>query len=594
MNNKNNLNLSIGAPKDGKKIIINEKNRFLNLAVIGTKNTGKTTKVMSSFAKQMIKDGTNEAGCTFIVNGKDEAFYIYSIAQRLKKKSQIRMFKPSVDINTYRAIVENDKYDYDKMANLIDYKKEIRDKSIIIIDVEEILYCDKSELLLKKILHHLFIDIQNTKETLNRPHYLFIDDADGYLDILKELLIYGEEYNLALTLFLNSVSELSERNQFLIKNTIKNYIILSDVSYEDAVYFSNRIKPLTDIENQTKNLIEIMSMQKGFVFYNIVNENNHYEYGKCKFISEIITDDEDDSIMKNAKKIKKKLAIPDNNIPIKISTDDFNKKYYKEITTKKSKEIFKEINDLDNQNTNTNYEEKATNVVADAILENVKNTSELYRTEKQEFDLNKIIENTVPKNTEDIKPIEDDEPVLKKKKKKKKKKKHNNNQEISSGLEVNPLTELIPITNDFNEVKDNDNSSEIGSEITKESNIKEPVIDTLPVTQEETPIINTSKEIEKTEDIIGDIVEEVAFNPEIEETYSFDINDDTDGDEMIISLQNVPEVIKPKTIDEDLQDTIEIISEKEINETIPIENNVDNNLNKTFFDINSLFDDEDE
>lgn len=606
MNEKINQDLKIGFIKEKEKrdsyITISEKSRYFNTAVVGLNTSDEKEKLIASFAKQQIQNGGNSTGCTFIVSGKEQAFFIASIAQRLKRKTQVKILKPSSDINTYKALIEDKEYNYDKMCKILDYKQEIRDKSIIIIDLEEFKYKEKSKALLRKILQHLYIDIQKTDKTLGRPHYLYIDDADEYIGNLKEILINGKDFNLTTTLFLNSISYLSKENQEIIENNVKNYIFMSNMSNSDTNYFSekisNIISNINDFNNYEALLLSIkrsLNMTNNKTIHYCISKDDGFPvYGRCLLYNAAYTTEEEfESIANIAKKIKKKSIIADNNIPFKLAVEEFNKKYYTSIITKASLEE-KNIKPKQNEKNikeivKTQDEEKQEMTLTDTIIENVNNIPSLYENETEVFDINTIIEEDI--NTKKINElnnaISDTEVIPKKKKKKKKKKKHLNSQIEENNEQTNNQTENII------------------------SFVEEPMSNKEGMKDEVDEIINIEEtiEIEKSDTTISEYeaVEQYEnfddYNIVDDEPYLYEEEKaiiDEDNSEMIISIKRQEN--KERTIDDEFNETYEGFAEKVVEETeneviLPIQNEPvkeQNDTSKTYFDIDSLFDDEDE
>ena len=568
MNDKKDLDLIIGKNRTEKAenyIKIPEESRFLNTVVIGTNHSGKTSKILPALAYQQISNGSNTTGCTFIVNNREEAFFIASLAQRLKRKTQLKIIKPSADLNTYQELIKNKEYNYEEMTKLIDYKQEIRNKSIVIIDLEINKYKDSSKMLLRKLLKHLYIDIQNVDVTLNRQHYLFIDDADEYIEDLEEILEYGDELNLATMLFINSFSKLNDNKKYIIEKNIKNYILLANLIKEDINYFAERysifnIAKQEDAENFDLILIKykrLLALRPGnSIHYEIIidRESNKREFGKCSFYNEYLKDEKQrESIYGIAKKIKKKNIIPDNNIPFKIEIDDFNKKFYPN-----SLEVEKSENSIESKPLSVKPT-KNENIVAEAILDNINDIPELYNEETSSFDIDEmLIKNEVPITSEN-------ETI--KKKKKKKKKKHNNQNEIilentNENKNIDNKKEDNKLSNEtINKVDENINKNQIDDEIIQFNPIEE----------------------------YGHFNEYNIVEDDMEEPYLIEENNAIidNNDDLLINVKNKPQK-QERTIEDEFNDSIEGFAENEIKEEAK------KTENKTYFDIDSLFDDEDE
>ena len=76
--------LIIGQNDKHNDFYISENCRYLNMAIIGSKGTGKTTSLLPFFAEQDISK--KMAGATFIVSDKEMAYGIYSLCKKYKRK----------------------------------------------------------------------------------------------------------------------------------------------------------------------------------------------------------------------------------------------------------------------------------------------------------------------------------------------------------------------------------------------------------------------------------------------------------------------------------------------------------------------------
>jgi hypothetical protein len=641
MNNKSIQNLIIGIDKE-ETVEISEKSRLLNLAVIGTKNSGKTTKIIPAFAKQQIQNGGNFVGCTFIVNDKEEAYFLMSLANRLKRKTQLKVIKPSADITTYKMLLEDKPYDYDEMTKLIDYKQEIRNKSIIIIDLEEEKYKDKSRRMLKKILHHLYIDIQNTEVTLKRPHYLYVDDADNYITEIGDLLKYNENYDLSTTLFLNSFTELDYDAKYLLESCVKNYILLSGLVFNDITYFVDKFsyfKPITTVDDFNLYKIQLfreLSLRTPNTIFYMTVDKGIKKCGKCAFYNNGLDDEEERiSIINIGKKLKKKTIVPDNNIPFKISNEDFNNRVYninQSLSNNSAKSTFNPINQEELPVASDN--------IVDAILDNIDDIPTLYRNETESFDINNLV---------DINP-EALETQSKKKKKKKKKKKNQLSNEVNAAENLNNVVESIfTETNDVNKIEDDVLENENVSEENVEQPEEESENDIINIVEEASTDIEDDSDIDAEEnndftDIIENINNSVVSTPDVintenevidysteddnqnisEETVDENYISDNDDEDMIINIERKYEEPKIKTIDDEFDNSLEKLADAEeeqynnyypdfipdyayddfetdttSEDIISVEEEKENssddkNQDKAFFDIDSLFDDENE
>ncbi|MCC0728436.1 conjugal transfer protein TraG [Clostridioides sp. ZZV14-6045] len=239
-NNDKNTNLIIGT-NNNNEIFISQKNRYLNMIVLGKKGTGKTYKVLPTLALQDLQN--KKIGMTLIITKKEMAYTLNALAKEHDR--EVVFLKVSTNIEILNHFLFMEKYDYDYVnENIINYKEAIKKKKIVIIDMEVAKYKYNAINAVKMLLLQLTLDIQETDITQRNPHYLYIDDSFYYLDSLEYLLNYSDDYNIGLILFFQS------RNQFLLNNkdytalldnNIRTTILLNALNVEDVEYYQKRI-----------------------------------------------------------------------------------------------------------------------------------------------------------------------------------------------------------------------------------------------------------------------------------------------------------------------------------------------------------------
>ncbi len=247
--------LVIGVNDKNKDLFIPEKSRFLNTIVIGTKGTGKTTSVLPMFVEQDLK--RKNAGVTIISSSKEMSYNIYSLAKKYKRK--INFIKPSINNEVTNRFLWLKDYNYDYInENIINYKEAIKKKEVVIIDMEIMKYKSDALKAVAMLLLQLRLDIQETDITQRCHHFLYVDDAYNYLKFLEDLLTFSDNFNLGITLFMQS------RNQFvtkskdftsLINNNVRNTLLLNNITMEDYFYYKEKFseKNITDFFNREFN-----------------------------------------------------------------------------------------------------------------------------------------------------------------------------------------------------------------------------------------------------------------------------------------------------------------------------------------------------
>ena len=303
--------------------------------------------------------------------------------------------------------------------------------------------------------------------------------------------------------------------------------------------------------------------------------------GKTTLFNEYLkTEEERESVYGIAKKIKKKNIIPDNNIPLKIDIETFNKKYYP-----KQEEII-------NQPTNSNDSNKivSKNIVADAILDNINDIPGLYEDDNEKFDLGEFIQIEDNKDNKETLNEENQENITPKKKKKKKKKKNRN-------IEIE-LSEELKENNIYDTPVEEMNKEEIVNVSHIENSINKKSIETSDIIETEEEDDDIQEECEEDDDLVVS----TDLDPFKEYGNFEDYNVTEEDDDFYVDLNNEKDLtikLSPKEkeekseIDSAFDNTIEGFAEKTIESTEKIETkNTEDKSDKTFFNIDLLFDDD--
>lgn len=247
--------LVIGVNDKNKDLFIPERSRFLNTLVLGTKGTGKTTSVLPMFVEQDLK--RKNAGVTIISSSKEMSYNLYSLAKKYKRK--IHFIKPSINNEVTNKFLWLQDYNYDYInENIINYKEAIKKKEVVIIDMELMKYKGDALKAVAMLLLQLRLDIQETDITQRCHHFLYVDDAYNYLKFLEDLLIFSDNFNLGVTLFMQSRNQFVTKNKdysSLINNNIRNTLLLNNVTMEDYQYYKDKFtdKSVNDFFNREFN-----------------------------------------------------------------------------------------------------------------------------------------------------------------------------------------------------------------------------------------------------------------------------------------------------------------------------------------------------
>lgn len=314
--------LIIGLNDKGKELFIPEKSRFLNTLVLGTKGTGKTTSVLPMFVEQDLK--RKKVGMTIISSSKEMSYNLYNLAKKYKRK--IHFIKPSINNEVTNKFLWLQDYNYDYInENIINYKEAIKKKEVIIIDMELLKYKSDALKATAMLLLQLRLDIQETDITQRCHHFLYVDDAYNYLKFLEDLLTFSDNYNLGITLFMQSRNQLITKNKdftSLINNNIRNTLLLNNITPEDYVYYKDKF-----FEKTSPN--EFFNREFNTMLYETIDAMGVRRTGVTKFKKMLIGDW--DELEAKSKKIRASL-LKDKRKEREI---ELREKYQKSIETQK-------------------------------------------------------------------------------------------------------------------------------------------------------------------------------------------------------------------------------------------------------------------
>lgn len=377
-------------PKQKEKVFLDDEARKSNLLIISTKNSGKSNTLIPYMYLQDIKN--ENAGLTFFIGRSRLAFYLYTIAKENSRK--VRLIKPSVDKDVLDKLIYS-KYNSKDLAeyintHIIDYAQAIRNKEIIIIDMEY----ERYSLLSYKANVALLLQLQEAmaKEevTLKRRHYVYIDEAYRYLEYLSNLLQYGDDYNVSTTLFFGSRSQFISKGKdytSLIDINVRNTLLLQGITYEDAIYYSKRID-LPEVHNPDRyfneaQIKDLMNRKYGEFTYEILGKEDYVRKIGVGQLYKIATEDVENYERKAERYIRKfKKGLDDSNEltmlkekekfdkEVDISNEKRNETSFIDKAVKKdiNKHDYKNENKIDNKQEDNNYHKERFNKREDKIL----------------------------------------------------------------------------------------------------------------------------------------------------------------------------------------------------------------------------------
>ena len=248
-------NLKVGINDKKKEIYIPHISRFLNTLVLGNKGTGKSSLILKEFAYQTISD--RNIGGTFIVSSKDLSYELYILAKHYKRR--VVFINPSIS-NDAEILLKQKNLSINDISSKYNFEKYIFNNYIIIIDSENVANGSEGIKFTSLLLENLKNAMYKSDITCSRPHFLYVDDAFNYIDYLQDIIYYGNEYNLATTLFFQNRNQFKSENKdytSFIDSNIGNIILTNNLNIDDAKFYGE----ILDIN------LAVCSKSKGKFFY---------------------------------------------------------------------------------------------------------------------------------------------------------------------------------------------------------------------------------------------------------------------------------------------------------------------------------------
>ena len=371
--------------KDGKTypIFLSEESRegvtlFLKLA-----KSGKSQFIIPSLFKQDLDK--KDAGMTIICSQKDLAYTLYAMTKDAKRK--VVLIKPSTNFAILNELLKMDEWNYKYIDQyVIDYKKAIEKREVVIIDMEYDYYRNDAVRATIMLLLQFQTDMTMTPETKKRKHYFYIDDCQRYLPFIEMLIESGKAYNVYTNLFFQG------RNQFktnekdytgFVDNNVRNTILMNNLNFDDCKYYAEKLCP-KEIEYKDY-LYDMNHMKYGWFSYDIQDQNHQTQSGKG--ILQGLGKEYNNRIKKKAIKYRKQLT--------KVNDNAHN--------------IFllqPEIQMLHNQNSQRKinlykdeFSEVKEEIASDTLNKNIQNTaptSEVISDKNSEENIKDISQDTIP------------------------------------------------------------------------------------------------------------------------------------------------------------------------------------------------------
>ena len=271
---------------------IEHLNRLYNTSIIGAKRLNIKDNVFAFFVKEALK--LRNTSSTFFVSSKDEAYMIYSLSKKMKRR--VVMLSPS-----FLPFIEDESIDSLELMNChVDYSSYISNNYIVVVDVEYINNKDFSDRFIESILSLIEKNILDTSRTELKEHNIYFSDAHLYSDYISDLSYYAREYNTSLFFFVRQYTDTiyEEKLRFLINSSINKVVLptayikdkfelLGDNNSleedDDVVLIVDNARKIADIDFKEKEFIdeffniqdkEIRSIKKTLEKKKIKIENN--------------------------------------------------------------------------------------------------------------------------------------------------------------------------------------------------------------------------------------------------------------------------------------------------------------------------------
>lgn len=298
----------IGDDKDGNPIAIEEKSLLENgLLIIGTKNSGKEDMLSQIAFNEFFVPFTTVDGvdripfsiscATFVTSKPEHSYYLYAIPKKYKRHEGVMLVSPSTNMKVRNELLGMKTYDYEKINEILDFTKACKENKIAIIDMENFRYEEASIRAVGMLLLNLQVSMHDTNNTNKKRHYLTIDDAWYYLPYLTSILKYGSSYNVSTTLTFDSRSQYKEY-ETIVENNIQNYLLMGNLRYEDAKYFSDRFGiPLE----------ELLEGGRDHAYLAAYDSNMHFSVKKCFITKKVISEKDNALISTLSRKYKREL-----------------------------------------------------------------------------------------------------------------------------------------------------------------------------------------------------------------------------------------------------------------------------------------------
>ena len=297
--------LKFGLTPDGTEVTLSDESREKNgLLILGTKGSGKSEMIPELFWQDIVvpqqiggedKTPISNACLVYIISKPDQAYYLYAMGKKYHRNTYL--IKPSTSNKVMNELLGAQEYNYDEFNEIINFEDGIRKRDVYIVDMEAASYGELSKIAVGMVLMQLQIAMHKTSKTARRRVFLTVDDAHLYLPFLGSLLEFGSDYNICPTLIFQNRAQYREY-QGVIESNIQNYLLMPNLVFEDAKYFSENFffeSPQT-----------LVGMGRDNYFCSFLNDLRRDNL-RCHKEESLIDEHEDELLSASAAKYKKQL-----------------------------------------------------------------------------------------------------------------------------------------------------------------------------------------------------------------------------------------------------------------------------------------------
>lgn len=184
----------------------------------------------------------------------------------------------------------------------INFDKHIKNKEIVIINLNSIHYGATSEILETLFFESYRSAIFRQNKERSIPNYLYIDGNCSFCHLLSQFILNSRPYKVGTYLSTKNLSLLREENKDLFLSNMRNLILMPGLSLSDAKFFTE-----TFIEKFSFS--DVFYMNFGEVLYSIIDNDTHGCRNVDIGLTNFLKDEEKEFIARRILAYKKQFEI---------------------------------------------------------------------------------------------------------------------------------------------------------------------------------------------------------------------------------------------------------------------------------------------